>query len=188
MTTELDLGLQPILERGQPELVEPGDLVLQERLEREVGECRSAPEGQRVAERGSPLRRRERPRVAHEPLEAPRVDRPRFDVEHVPRRAGLDRLAAEHPAQTRDAVLDDRFGRRGRLAAPEVVEECVHRDDRAGVERQVGEQRALPGSAQREPLSSGVHFERSQQEELHQGLRSSRRRPYHPRRSRSRGG
>ena len=46
---ELDLGLQPILERGQPELVEPGDLVLEERLEREIGERRPAPERERVA-------------------------------------------------------------------------------------------------------------------------------------------
>ena len=49
VTAELDLGLEPVLERGQPQLVEPGDLVLEERLEREVGERRPAPERERVA-------------------------------------------------------------------------------------------------------------------------------------------
>ena len=75
VTAKLDLGLQPILERGQPELVQPGDLFLQERLEREVGKRRPAPERERVAQRGGSLRRRKRPRVADEPLEAARVDR-----------------------------------------------------------------------------------------------------------------
>ena len=139
VAAELDLGLEPVFKRRQAELLEPRDLLLQERLVGEIGEGRPAPERERVAERTGPLGRRKRPRVAHEPLEAVRVDRPRIDDEHVTGRAGLDRPASEHPSQPRDGVLDDRLGRRGRLAAPEIVEEHVHRDDRAGVERQVGE-------------------------------------------------
>ncbi len=48
VVAELDLRLEPVLERGQAQLVEPRDLVLEERLEREVGERWPAPERERV--------------------------------------------------------------------------------------------------------------------------------------------
>jgi hypothetical protein len=45
---ELELRLEPLLERGQAQLVEPCDLLLQERLEGEIRERRSAPQRERV--------------------------------------------------------------------------------------------------------------------------------------------
>jgi len=45
-----ELGIDPQLERGQPELLEPRDLELRERLIGEVCERRSAPERDRVGQ------------------------------------------------------------------------------------------------------------------------------------------
>ena len=41
-----EVGVDPVLRAGEPELVEAGDLGLRERLVEEVRECRAAPEGQ----------------------------------------------------------------------------------------------------------------------------------------------
>ena len=81
VAAEREVGLDPILERGEPQVLEPPDLVLRERLVREVGERRAAPERERArggdrkprrAPRGAParrapgsgLRRARRPRAA----------------------------------------------------------------------------------------------------------------------------
>ena len=185
VVSELDLGLEPVLERRQPQLVEAGDLALEERLEGEVGERRPAPERQGVRERRRALGRRQRRSVTDEALEALRVDCPGVDAKHVSRRAGLDRLPTERPPEAVDGVLHDGYRGRRRLAVPEVVEQRVHRDDRSRVERQVGEQGALPRTTQREPLTRGANLKWSEQEDFH--LTASRvspaARPYHrPRR------
>ena len=48
--SEREVGVDPLLERGQAELLEASDLRLGERLVREVGEGRPAPERERVTE------------------------------------------------------------------------------------------------------------------------------------------
>ena len=48
--SEREVAVDPLLEGRQAELVEPGDLRLRERLVREVGEGRPAPERERVTE------------------------------------------------------------------------------------------------------------------------------------------
>lgn len=164
---ELDLGLDPVLERGKPQLVEAGDLVLEERLVREIRECRAAPECERVAEDAQPLGRGQRLGVVDEPLEPVRVDRAGIQPEHVAGRAGLDRLPAEHSAQSRDGVLDDRLRGRWRRTAPEVVDDRVHRDDRADVEDELCEESALSRATEREPCPGRPGFERPEDENLH---------------------
>ena len=91
LAPELDLGLDAVLERREPELVEPRDLCLEEALEAEVGKRRAAPEPERVAQPGGPLRRWQRPRLVDEPFEPSGVDRAGLDAEHVPGSARLDR-------------------------------------------------------------------------------------------------
>ena len=64
-----EIGLDPELERAHPQLLEPRDLRLRERLVREVPERRAAPERERLAKQlGRRVRSRAR-RLAHEPLE-----------------------------------------------------------------------------------------------------------------------
>ena len=52
---ELEVGVDPLLERLQAQLLEPADLGLGERLEGEVGERWAAPQRERLAEQLRPL-------------------------------------------------------------------------------------------------------------------------------------
>jgi len=54
LQAEGELGLDTFFERGEPQLVEPGDLTLCERVVPKVGERRAAPERERLSK---PLRR-----------------------------------------------------------------------------------------------------------------------------------
>ena len=161
---ELDLGLDAILERRQPELVEPRDLPLEEALVREVGERRSAPQRQRVAEGGRALGGRKRPRIVDEPLEAAGVDHARLRAERIPAGARLDRLLPERVPQTRHGVLHDRFCRRRRPTRPEVVDQRVPRDHRARMQHQIGEHRTLPWTAERDALFPRANLQRAEHE------------------------
>jgi hypothetical protein len=44
MPAELELGVDPVLERGQPQLLQAADLVLRKRLVRELGQRAAVPE------------------------------------------------------------------------------------------------------------------------------------------------
>ena len=55
---ELEVGVDPLLERVQPQLLEPADLALREALELEIGERRPAPERERLARAASTARPR----------------------------------------------------------------------------------------------------------------------------------
>jgi hypothetical protein len=160
VAAELDLRLDPVLERGEPELVEARNLRLEEALEGEVAERGAAPERERVAKSRRALGRRERLRVVHEPLEPASVDRAGVDAQQVAGRTGLDHFLAQRLPKPRDGVLHDRVGRRRRLRAPEVVDQRVHRDDRSGMEQEVGEHGALPRAAQRGARARDARLER----------------------------
>ncbi len=69
-----EVGVEAALQRDQPQIVEPRDLRLRERLVGEVGERRPAPQGERVAQRrrGRAVVRALRP--GDEPLEARDVE------------------------------------------------------------------------------------------------------------------
>ena len=50
MVPELEIRLDPMLERAEPQFLEARDLRLGERLIREIGERRAAPQAQRLHE------------------------------------------------------------------------------------------------------------------------------------------
>ena len=97
--TQGEPSLEALLERRQPELLQPVDRRLGERLVHELGERRPLPEGQRLLEAGERgLRRpvRERlPCLLDEPREAQGIHAIGLDAELVARRAGDDGLAPE---------------------------------------------------------------------------------------------
>jgi hypothetical protein len=80
---ELEIRVDPLLDRGEPELVETSRLAPRERLVGEVGERRPAPEGERARKGLRPLRRRQARGALHGALEAHRVDRLRVDSEEI---------------------------------------------------------------------------------------------------------
>ena len=84
---EREVGVDPKLDRCQPDLVEPGDGRLGEALVGEVSERPAPPERQRVAE---PLRRvgcqaasEQAPSLVHQPLEAVEIERIGLDADDV---------------------------------------------------------------------------------------------------------
>ena len=56
VAAESQIGLEPLLHCAEPQLVQPADLALSERVVGEVGEGRPAPEGERLRERRRPRR------------------------------------------------------------------------------------------------------------------------------------
>ena len=83
---ELEVGVDPLLERLEPQLLEPADLALGERLEGEVGERRATPERQRLAKLRGSLGRVRAPRLGDEPLEPAEVEAVGVDLQDVARR------------------------------------------------------------------------------------------------------
>src|SRR5215216_3405260 len=85
VSTELEVSGDPLLEPREAEVVEPPDLVLRERVVREVGEGRPAPERERLPQQ----RRRLLAALRRQCIAAPReqdlelldVDRPRLERE-----------------------------------------------------------------------------------------------------------
>jgi hypothetical protein len=73
VATALEVGVDSLFEGRQPQLLEPSDLTLRERLEREVRQRRASPEPKRGAEGACPLLTREQPGLGHESLEPAEV-------------------------------------------------------------------------------------------------------------------
>ena len=137
----------------EPQILEPGDLDLRERLRRQVCERRPAPE--RVClfeELLGDLRhvRCERfARLLDKALEPRRVDLIGVDLEHVA--AGACREDLRHPAlaQLRDGVLDHLRCRLRRLRAPHLFDEILEPYDGVRAHEQQCEDRALHGTPDR---------------------------------------
>src|SRR5215218_8843421 len=112
MAAERQVGLDPLLERAQAQLLEPADLFASEVLIGEVGERRTAPEGERLAQN---LRRRLRifrpkvPSAAEELLEAIHIALAGIQAKQIAVAARLKRrrrpVAAQGAAELRDVVV-----------------------------------------------------------------------------------
>ena len=148
-----DVGLDALLEAGQPQRFEVRGLDLRERL-LELGERRAAPQVQRLAQQ-----RRRALRVAGVECRAPGLPQPReargvhvlgAGDERVARRPRLERTLGQDLAQLRDGDLDHLDRRRRDVLAPQVVHEPADRHRcgsgrgragraaRAAVDRRVG--------------------------------------------------
>jgi hypothetical protein len=126
---EYEVRLEPTLDAGVAQLLEPCNLDLRERLVREVREWRPAPERETVAEALGGPRVLAEPegvaRVGRERREPIEIEAFRLELEHVARWPRGDRLAAECLAKLRDVDLDRVARALGRLLAPQVVDEAV---------------------------------------------------------------
>ena len=173
----LEVGFDPLLESRQAQLLEPRDLGLREALVGQVGECRPAPEGERLMELLGALARAA-PGLMDEPLEAGQVGLLRPDVKHVSGRPGGEPVVAQLLAQSRDMHLEA-LGRRGRrLVAPQLVDQAVGGEHLIGVQQEEGQERARLDSAERERPALLNHFERAKEAEVHVGPLQVAR-PYH---------
>ena len=123
--------LEPLLQRVEPQRVQPRGLRRRPRGLRQAQEGRPAPEGERVGDRvrgstcitGAERAARSRKQL----LELGRVDhRP---VERVPVGGEPDRVVAERSAQPGHMVLHGVSRRCGKIAAPQCLDQRVRRDD-----------------------------------------------------------
>jgi hypothetical protein len=103
VTAERELGIEPTLERLQPELFETGGC-RDHRLVGQVGEWRPAPERKCIAQQSCGLARLTRSGLLGEPAEAFEIELVPLDPNEVPGRARHDPLA-ELPPQPQDMVL-----------------------------------------------------------------------------------
>ena len=186
VVAEREVGLDPVLARGQMKLLEPGDLGLGERLVGQVAKRRAPPElerrvqlragGARIVgrQRASPL--------AHERLESLGIEPLGIDPQLVARRARQEHAALagggtglEDPPQSRDGHLErlDRLVRA--LTGPQLVDQAVARDDLVRVQEQHSEKRSLSGAAQGEWRVAVGRLERPEDVEVHRPSPSDER-------------
>ena len=143
---EREVGLDPPFERGEAELLEARALVPGERL-RELGECRPAPERERVAQQlprlpGIALRER-LPAVGDRALEAGQVELVVADLEQVAGSACLQPRLRKRLPQLRDVDLHHLLRRVRHVLAPEGVDDLLAGDGAVRVQEQDREERPL---------------------------------------------
>ncbi len=152
VATEAQIGVDPPLQRGQPELVEPGDLGCDGRFVVEVGERRSPPRGERLREQ-----RRRRGRVGaqqrccpgHRLLEGLHVVVEVGRLHQIAAGRGPERkLLAERPPQVRHVHLEGLSGRCRRLLAPQLVDQTAGGDDVVQTGHQQCQHQPLLGPSQ----------------------------------------
>ena len=177
LTPEGEVRFDPGFERSQAELLQTRDLALREGLEREVGECRSPPEGEGIAKRrrgAFRLPARDLPPTSlQQSLEAAYVERFWRHAQHVARGLREQELFArsvgEQAPQLREIDVQDRVdrssepyhsraprsvaraGRARSRAAGERRGERVASGCRAGVPVRPGEPPAARGCGTRDP-------------------------------------
>ncbi len=176
---EGEIGLDPLLERGEAQLLEARDFRLRERLVREVGERVPAPQIEGVVEQFGGGRRISgggRPRsLAELMLEALRVEPVRLDPEQVAAGARQHDLARRSPcalglerlAKLRDVHLERVRRGLGRPRPPQVVDQAIARNHRVGVQQQDREKRPLLGRSERKRLVLVENLKRSEDPEIH---------------------
>ena len=171
--TKREVGLDAVLDRGGPQLLEAGDLGRREGLERHIGQRRAAPLLER---RAQPRRRalgsagRQRPpAVLAEALEAREVELVRLDPQPVAGSAAhkTGGLAAERAAQARDNRLHGLHRPIGRPLPPQALDQTVTRDRLPGAQQQQREQRPLAPAGHRERPTLGAHLDRSEDSKVH---------------------
>jgi hypothetical protein len=175
-STEREVGVDALLERGEAKLLEASDLRSCERLPLEIGERRAAPERERFPEKARDLDRRRALRLRDEPFEAEQVELVRPNRDQVPGLPGHDHVCGgEQLAEPRDVVLKRVRSSARRLRSPELVDQPVRRHGLVGGGEQQGEQRPRPRSRERDRTIAVGDLERSKDPKLHG---CPRRRPY----------
>ena len=171
VTAEREIGFEAQLERSQPQLLEPADLVAGERLVLELRKGWAAPQPERLPQQVAGLLGGALAEALAAPLEQavePRqVERARLDAEQIPGQARLEHALVEQLAQLRDVDLHGLDRGRRRLLAPEVVDEPRGRHQLVRVQQQHGEHRPLLRPTQRQLTALAADRERPQDPEFH---------------------
>ena len=180
MASELDLSCEPLLECGEPHLLEASDLHLGEPLVGEIGQRRPAPERECLVQLPGGLGRGalgQGPRaLGGQRLEALEVELPGPHAQLVALSSRHQyAVSAERPAQARDVDLDALGGRGVWASAPQIVDQAIARHGLVGVQKQNREQRSFLAAWDVEPGVPLGHVQRAENAKVHQLTTRSRR-------------
>jgi hypothetical protein len=126
---ERELRLDPLLDRLEPKLLQPPDLRLRERLERQILQCRPTPQRQGGPQLVRPIAPLRPSCVRDEPLEPGEIEPLRVDAQHVAPCRGREHVAPERLAQVRDVVLQRGGCALRRLRPPDLVDQALAGDE-----------------------------------------------------------
>ena len=175
MAAERELGVDPLLDGGEPELLEPLRLDAREPLELEIRERSSVPERlggpQRPRRRGRVTGRERLAALGDQPLEVLQIELARLDAEEIAAAAGgetrlVRRRRAQHLPEPRDVVAQGVVGRVEALLGEELVDQPLARDDPVRAQQEQRQQRALLRPAGRDRHAVHPHRERAEDPEL----------------------
>ncbi len=173
VAAEPELGLDPVLGRREPQLVEPRDLALDERVVAEIRERLPTPERQRLLQELGGLAVRapaERCRSFHgEPLEALGVQLVGLDPQAVGAALGRQAVGDDLP-HLRDVDLERVRRGRGRLLAPQVLDQEIGSDELVSVQQKQREQCTRLTAFYRERRAIRFDLERPKNAVLHRIL------------------
>lgn len=172
---ERELGVDPLLDRCETELLQPLGFDPRKSLELEIGERPPTPELLGCAERdrcgGWIAAGKRLAAFRGQPLEPLQVELPRLDPEQVAGRprdqTGLvRRQRAQELAKPRDVVVEGVLGRVQALVGEELADQPLTRDDAIRAEQEEREQPALLRSTGVDHLSVQANRERTKDAEL----------------------
>ncbi len=171
-----EVGVDAILDRGQPELLEAAELGERERLVPELRQRRTAPQRERLAERRRGIVRvplgELAPSLGRAALEHEQVELVRGDVQLVRPRPGLERLA-EGLSELGDVRLEYLRHGLGRALAPEGVDQLAGRNCLTRVQEQHSEERPRLPSLERDRPPVLGDLERPEDPEVHAAERTT---------------
>jgi hypothetical protein len=170
VSAECQLGVEQLLQRFEPDLLEPLDRRPGERLVGEICERRPAPDRQRVAKQvdgaGRVAAGAAFLRLGSSALEVGEVELVRRQAEDISRRPGLDRsIRAERFPQIRDLPLNLRDRSHGWPAGVERIGEDVDGDHPVGIQKQDGQRRPLFLRGERDECAVALGLERPEDPE-----------------------
>ena len=170
---EREIRIDPKLESRAPDLLQPCDRRLGERLVLEVRKRRTSPQRQRFVQALGRLGREpaglQLPRLVHQLLEPMQVQVIALDSDDVARRPCRQHVPGECLSKSRDVHAKRIGGALRRILAPELVDQPVRRDHLVRVDEKQREQRPLLGSAQRDLARIVPYLERPENPESHRG-------------------
>ena len=166
------VGLDAQLERAQALFLEPRDLGLGERLERQVGERRAAPQAGGLAQQGRRLvraaRRQGAAALLDELREALGVQLARLHTQPVAgRRRGDYLVVAERLAQAGDVHLNGPDRARRCVLAPQRTRKALGTHRLIGMQKQNGENSARLIASQGDDAVIAEHLEGAKDPEFH---------------------
>ena len=161
-------ALDPVLLRLQSKVIQPSSIGQKRGQPRQVGQRRTAPQRERVIQRGDGngrINRERPPGIPDERIEPARVELCRSHHQHVSRWATLQSLFAERPAKVRHVRVQRVASLIGRLLAPHLVDQHLGRHHLIGPQQQRAEHGSLLSPSQRQRAAPGIHLERAENPE-----------------------